>query len=150
MPAAPPCSPAAAATPGRRPVTSICANGIWSCCAADGAAARRRPGRRGRRRPRRCSEGLRPIAGRRLRRARGQLFQLLDLLQLGAARWWVTGTWAHFADQDEAQLQRTLAEWSDSDNGFAQLAFKGLTQPLMMAWYVTPDAGLGTGYPGPP
>ncbi|HCE41819.1 MAG: Tat pathway signal protein [Alcanivorax sp.] len=82
--------------------------------------------------------------------ARGQLFQLLDLLQLGAARWWVTGTWAHFADQDEAQLQRTLAEWSDSDNGFAQLAFKGLTQPLMMAWYVTPDAGLGTGYPGPP
>ena len=30
------------------------------------------------------------------------------------------------------------------------LAFKGLTQPLMMAWYVTPDAGLGTGYPGPP
>lgn len=81
---------------------------------------------------------------------RGQLFQLLDLLQLGAARWWITGTWAHFADQDEAQLRQTLAHWSGSDNGFAQLAFKGLTQPLVMAWYVTPAAALTTGYPGPP
>lgn len=82
--------------------------------------------------------------------ARGQLFQLLDLLQLGAARWWVTGTWAHFADQDATQLRRTLAEWSGSRKGFSKLAFKGLTQPVVMAWYATPAAGRSTGYPGPP
>lgn len=82
--------------------------------------------------------------------ARGQLFQLLDLLQLGAARWWLTGTWAHFADQEPARLRDTLQTWADNDGGFARLAFKGLTQPLMMAWYVTPEGGRTTGYPGPP
>ncbi len=81
---------------------------------------------------------------------RGQLFQLLDLLQLGAARWWITGTWAHFEEQSEAQLRETLSHWANNDGGFPKLAFKGLTQPIMMAWYVTPEAALTTGYPGPP
>lgn len=81
---------------------------------------------------------------------RKQLFQLLDLLQLGAARWWLTGTWASFGEQDEAQRQRTLEQWSGSDKKFAKLTFKGLVQPLLIAWYVTPEAGLSTGYPGPP
>ncbi|WP_101674240.1 Tat pathway signal protein [Alloalcanivorax mobilis] len=80
---------------------------------------------------------------------RDQLFQLMDLLQLGAARWWLTGTWAAFADQSDTELAATLAQWQ-SKEGFAQLAFKGLTQPLGMAWYVTPEAALSTGYPGPP
>jgi hypothetical protein len=80
---------------------------------------------------------------------REQLFQLLDLLQLGAARWWLTGTWAHFADQSEPERIATLQQWRDKQ-GFAQLAFKGLTQPLNIAWYVTPAAALSTGYPGPP
>ena len=81
---------------------------------------------------------------------RGQLFQLLDLMQLGAARWWITGTWAHFEEQSDAQLRDTLAHWASNDSGFPKLAFKGLTQPIMMAWYVTPEAALTTGYPGPP
>lgn len=81
---------------------------------------------------------------------RGQLFQLLDLLQLGAARWWITGTWAHFEAQSDAQLRDTLAHWANNDGGFPKLAFKGLTQPILMAWYVTPEAGRTTGYPGPP
>ena len=67
-----------------------------------------------------------------------------------AARWWITGTWAHFEEQGDAQLRDTLAHWANNDGGFPKLAFKGLTQPIVMAWYVTPEAGRTTGYPGPP
>jgi len=30
------------------------------------------------------------------------------------------------------------------------MAFKGLTQPIYMAWYVKPTGARTTGYPGPP
>ncbi|MZR63135.1 twin-arginine translocation signal domain-containing protein [Alcanivorax sp. DP30] len=81
---------------------------------------------------------------------RATLFQILDLMQLGAARWFLTGTWAHFADQSDEELQQTLADWSAKENGIARMAFKGLTQPMHMAWYVKPEAASTTGYPGPP
>ena len=81
---------------------------------------------------------------------RDTLFQLLDLMQLGAARWFLTGSWAHFAEQNDEQLQQTLADWSAKTNGIARMAFKGLTQPIFMAWYVKPAAAKSTGYPGPP
>ncbi|PHR64818.1 twin-arginine translocation signal domain-containing protein [Alcanivorax sp.] len=81
---------------------------------------------------------------------RGALFQVLDLMQLGAARWYITGTWASFADQSEAELTQTLTEWAASERGLSRMAFKGLTQPIYMAWYVKPEAAHSTGYPGPP
>ncbi len=81
---------------------------------------------------------------------RATLFQLLDLLQLGAARWFLTGTWASFAEQSDEQLQQTLADWSAKENSIARMALKGLTQPMHMAWYVKPEAARSTGYPGPP
>jgi hypothetical protein len=81
---------------------------------------------------------------------RATLFQILDLMQLGAARWFITGTWASFAEQNEDELQQTLAHWSSSDRGLSQMAFKGLTQPMFMAWYVKAEAARSTGYPGPP
>ena len=81
---------------------------------------------------------------------RATLFQILDLMQLGAARWFITGTWASFAEQSEDELQQTLAHWSSSDRGLSRMAFKGLTQSMFMAWYVKPEAARSTGYPGPP
>ncbi|EKF73189.1 hypothetical protein A11A3_14992 [Alcanivorax hongdengensis A-11-3] len=81
---------------------------------------------------------------------RAALFQVFDLMQLAPARWYITGTWAHFADQSETELAQTLAHWSASDRSLSRMAFKGLTQPLFMAWYVEPDAARTTGYPGPP
>ncbi|MCK0154473.1 twin-arginine translocation signal domain-containing protein [Alcanivorax sp. S6407] len=81
---------------------------------------------------------------------RATLFQLLDLLQLGAARWFLTGSWAHFAEQSDEQLQQTLDDWSAKSNGIARMAFKGLTQPMFMAWYAKPAGAVTTGYPGPP
>lgn len=81
---------------------------------------------------------------------RATLFQLLDLMQLGAARWFITGTWTHFAEQDDAQLQQTLDEWQFKENSLSRMAFKGLTQPMHMAWYVKPAGARTTGYPGPP
>ncbi|KZX82076.1 Tat pathway signal protein, partial [Alcanivorax sp. HI0013] len=43
---------------------------------------------------------------------RATLFQILDLMQLGAARWFITGPWASFSEQSEDALQQTLAHWS--------------------------------------
>ena len=81
---------------------------------------------------------------------RGAVFELLDLLQLAPGRWYLTGTWKHFAEQTEEQLSATLDHWSRSQSELPRAAFRGLTQPFHMAWYVKPDAARTTGYPGPP
>ena len=81
---------------------------------------------------------------------RAALFQLFDLMQLGAARWYITGNWAHFSEQDEATLTRTLQDWFRLDRTLSRMAWKGLAQPLMFAWFAQPKASLTTGYPGPP
>ena len=81
---------------------------------------------------------------------RATLFQLFDLMQLGAARWYITGTWSSFAEQDESTRQQTLQGWFRLDRTLSRMAWKGLVQPLMFAWFAQPQAGLTTGYPGPP
>lgn len=81
---------------------------------------------------------------------RKMLFQLLDLLQLAPARWYLTGTWAAFGDQSPDELQATLSEWSRSGSGFARVAHNATLKPMMIAWYSEPDIALTTGYPGPP
>lgn len=81
---------------------------------------------------------------------RDAVFQVLDLMQLGAVRWYITGTWASFADQSVQQLEQTLSEWSASERTLSRMAFKGLTQPIFMAWYTQPEPSRMTGYPGPP
>jgi len=81
---------------------------------------------------------------------RAAVLEVLDLMQLGAARWYITGTWASFADQSDDELQQTLANWSASERSLSRMAFKGLTQPIYMAWYVKPTGARTTGYPGPP
>lgn len=81
---------------------------------------------------------------------RKPLFQLLDLLQLAPARWYLTGSWAAFSEQTETELRATLTRWGQSDSGFARLARYGIVQPLMMAWYAEPQVARTTGYPGPP
>jgi hypothetical protein len=77
-------------------------------------------------------------------------FKLLDLLQLGAARWYFTGTWAAFGEQSREQLNASVTAWQNSDSGFARLALRAMVQPTMMAWYSLPEAAATTGYPGPP
>ncbi len=81
---------------------------------------------------------------------RDTLFQILDLMQLGAARWFLTGTWTHFSELDDDQLKQLLADWSAKSNSIARMALKGLTQPMHMAWYAKPAGASTTGYPGPP
>lgn len=81
---------------------------------------------------------------------RKSFFQLYDLLQLGAARWWLTGNWSHPSELDGAVLKEGVANWEQKDNWFAKIAFRGLTQPLAMVWYASPEAGTSIGYPGAP
>lgn len=82
--------------------------------------------------------------------SREALFQLYDVLQLGAFRWWVMDRWAHPADLSASDIDEGLARWSRRQNSFARLAFNGLCQSLTMAWYTDPDNARSTGYPGPP
>lgn len=81
---------------------------------------------------------------------RKQYLQMLDMLQLGAVRWFLTGTWTAFHEQDEPTLRQTLDDWANSDNGLARLMLRVVNLSTMMAWYTQPDVALTTGYPGPP
>lgn len=81
---------------------------------------------------------------------RKPFFQLLDLLQLGAARWYFTGRWAAFSEQSPAELRETLDTWGRSNSGFARVARFAVIQPITMTWYLQPDNARATGYPGPP
>lgn len=81
---------------------------------------------------------------------RGNLFKLYDLLQLGAARWWLTGFWAAPAKLTEAERVEAMTNWAAKRNGFAQIAFRGLTQPIFMPWYASAENAARIGYPGPP
>lgn len=81
---------------------------------------------------------------------RGNLFKLYDLLQLGAARWWLTGFWAAPADLSDAERVEAMTNWAAKRNSFAQIAFRGLTQPIYMPWYAAAENGARVGYPGPP
>lgn len=82
--------------------------------------------------------------------ARKQVFQLLDLMHFGPARWYITGRWTDFSAQSPDELRQTLNDWSHRDSGFARLALRAVVQVQLMAWYGFPDAALSTGYPGPP
>lgn len=81
---------------------------------------------------------------------RGGLFQLYDLLQLGAARWWLSGFWSAPAELSETDKVAALQAWSTKDSGFARIAFRGLTQPILLSWFADTKNSLATGYPGPP
>lgn len=81
---------------------------------------------------------------------RDAMFQLYDVLQLGAFRWWTMDVWAHPSTLSTEQIDQGLARWSRKQNSFARLAFNGLCQPLTLAWYTDPEIAKSTGYPGPP
>lgn len=81
---------------------------------------------------------------------RATLYQLYDLLQMGLARWYFTGQWGAPADLSAEQLEQGLAHWISKDNSFSRVAFRGLTQPMLMAWFANTQNSLATGYPGPP
>lgn len=81
---------------------------------------------------------------------RHNLFKLYDLLQLGAARWWLTGFWPAPTELSGQERAEALASWSGKDSGFAKMAFRGLTQPIFMSWYANTDNACQVGYPGTP
>lgn len=79
-----------------------------------------------------------------------ELYKLLDALQLAPMRWYISGSWKSFESQTAEQLDATLAAWDQRDTALARPALRGLTQPLIWAWYLTPEGSRSTGYPGPP
>lgn len=82
--------------------------------------------------------------------ARKMLFELYDVMHLGAFRWWATGVWSDPATLSLEQRTAALKVWEHIDSSFGRAAFRGLTSPLLAGWYQAPDIALTTGYPGPP
>lgn len=82
--------------------------------------------------------------------ARKMLFELYDVLHLGAFRWWATGVWSDPASLTLEERIAALDTWEHIDSTFGRVAFRGLTSPLMAGWYQQPDMAKTTGYPGPP
>lgn len=81
---------------------------------------------------------------------RDTLFELLDLLQISAARRFVIGSWAAFNEQSDEERATTVEAWATRSYELSRMAYKGLIQPIHIAWYTQATAGLSTGYPGPP
>ena len=82
--------------------------------------------------------------------ARKMLFELYDVLHLGAFRWWATGYWSDPATLTLTERKGSLERWEHINSSFGRAAFRGLTAPVMSAWYLAPDNARSTGYPGPP
>lgn len=82
--------------------------------------------------------------------AYAEIVQLYDALQFAPIRRYLTGHWGHFGKLSDARLRQALDNWRSHSRGFGRLTLRAVSQPLLMAWYLTPEGAASTGYPGPP
>ncbi|MFB4392739.1 MULTISPECIES: twin-arginine translocation pathway signal protein [unclassified Pseudomonas] len=76
--------------------------------------------------------------------------QLFDVLSLPLTRGPLSGVWGSWESASAAQVEAFLHRWQDSSLNLLRMGHASLLQLLLMAWYATPQAWPGCGYPGPP
>ncbi|WP_232346205.1 hypothetical protein [Cupriavidus sp. USMAA2-4] len=81
--------------------------------------------------------------------AQGELRKLLGLLDNRALRWALTGVGSDWADADNARVQDFLARWRASRFATLNAGAVVLVKLSSVAYFVTPAAWSGSGYPGP-
>lgn len=79
----------------------------------------------------------------------GALRQLLDLLDVGALRWLLTGVSGRWEDASPEALAAFLMRWRASRMGTLNAGGIALTKLVSASYYIAPPAWPAAGYPGP-
>ncbi|SDU37854.1 hypothetical protein [Halopseudomonas salegens] len=78
------------------------------------------------------------------------LYEMLDLLNMGVTRGPMTGIWGSWEKAQPEQVAHFLQRWRDSRLALLRQGHNALTQLLLMAWYALPATWDSIEYPGPP
>lgn len=82
--------------------------------------------------------------------ARTELQQLACLLDQGAARLLLAGSWTSWASVTPDHARRILGRWRFSRTPMLVSAYQALHDITLATWYAQPAHWAVTGYPGPP
>jgi hypothetical protein len=82
--------------------------------------------------------------------ARHELQQLSCLLDQGAIRLLLAGSWASWASVSPIDVRRVLERWRFSRMPMLVSAYQALHDITYASWYAQPAHWASTGYPGPP
>ncbi len=82
--------------------------------------------------------------------ARHELQQLTCLLDHGAIRLLLAGSWASWASITPNDARRVLERWRFSRMPMLVSAYQALHDIAYASWYAQPSHWTSTGYPGPP
>ena len=82
--------------------------------------------------------------------ARQELHQLSCLLDQGAFRLLLAGSWASWASVTPTDARRVLERWRSSRMPMLVSAYQALHDITYASWYAQPAHWASTGYPGPP
>ena len=81
---------------------------------------------------------------------RGEIEDLLGVLQFGPTRLAFTGLWAPIETATGEEISQFLARWRTSRFDLLRAGYQALTQLLQASWYDNPTSWSAIGYPGPP
>ncbi len=82
--------------------------------------------------------------------ARAELQQLACLLDQGAARLLLAGSWTPWASVTPDDARHVLQRWRFSRTPMLVSAYQALHDITFATWYAEPANWAATGYPGPP
>ena len=82
--------------------------------------------------------------------ARRELRQLFALLDVGAARIALAGTWRPWATMDATVAAGILTRWRYGRSALMTSAYQAMHDIVLGTWYAAPEAWPAIGYPGPP
>ena len=78
------------------------------------------------------------------------VLQAFDVLNFGLTRGLTTGQWSAWSKASLEDAESALARLRDSSVGLLNAIYAAVIRLIISAWYLIPENGLATGYPGPP
>jgi hypothetical protein len=83
-------------------------------------------------------------------RSQDELLELLQLLSYRYSRWFTTGFWQHFEQQDMQHVGAEFSAWRRSGIQLFRQASSGLHELILGAFYANPNHWKLAKYEGPP
>ncbi len=81
--------------------------------------------------------------------SQNELLLLLNLLDMAAPRWFLTGSSKAIENQSTQAIQAFLSDWRDSSLALKRKAYLAVTRLPQITWYSDLANTTHTGYPGP-
>lgn len=78
------------------------------------------------------------------------VLQAFDVLNFGLTRGLTTGQWSAWSKASLEDADNALARLRDSSVGLLNAIYAAVIRLIISAWYLIPENGASTGYPGPP